>query len=103
MTPDLPAVLAGRVLLTPSCWLWTGAVQSRGYGSVWIDGRTHLVHRIAWEHAHGPIPGALTVDHIACFSKACCRPSHLRLLTRSENSRLGSLLRWGRCDLAAVA
>lgn len=52
----LPVNFADKV--QPStCLAWTGAVQSSGYGSVGIgNGKTGLAHRVAWEHARGPIP-----------------------------------------------
>ena len=56
------------------CWLWQGKLKTGGYGP----------HRRAWEIAVGPIPDDLTIDH-TCEVKNCCNPTHLRLLTRSEN------------------
>jgi hypothetical protein len=87
----LPARLALRIEQRAACWLWTGAVQSRGYGSV-ADGRggTALAHRVAYEAAVGPIPEGLTLDHVAgrgCISKLCINPAHLEPVTRAENVR----------------
>lgn len=79
--------MAARIESTPDgCWLWTGCVNSKGYGNVGIAGNVHLTHRVAYEALRGPIPPGLTVDHL-CRAKTCCNPAHLELVSRAENSR----------------
>lgn len=84
----LPANLANRILLTSDgCWLFTGATQSRGYGSVGIGNkRTALAHRVAYEATVGPIPDGMTIDHL-CLNKTCLNPEHMEIVTRAENTR----------------
>jgi hypothetical protein len=68
------------------CWPWTGATQTRGYGSFGTgDGRTALAHRVAYELWVGPIPADLTIDHL-CFNKRCMNVAHMEVVTRAENS-----------------
>lgn len=72
------------------CWVWQGAKINNRYGKMKVYGKTLLAHRLSWEHKHGPIPKDMTVDHKIeegiCTSSLCVRPSHLQLLTNSENS-----------------
>lgn len=68
------------------CWLWTGALNSRGYGCWGVQGVSHLTHRLAYEALVGPIPDRLTLDHL-CRVKACCNPAHLEPVTAAENIR----------------
>lgn len=75
-----------RVNKTESCWLWTGAVDGRGYGAMKRAGKLHKVHRFAYELIVGEIPDFLTIDHL-CKNKLCCNPSHLEPVTAGENSR----------------
>lgn len=78
---------AHRVTVDPSgCWLWQGARNSTGYGSIGIGGRTYLTHRVAYEQMVGPIPPGLTIDHL-CQVKTCCNPTHLEAVSRGENLR----------------
>jgi hypothetical protein len=72
------------VIADNGCWLWTGAVQSRGYGSIGLHGRSLLVHRLAYEQAHGPVPFGMQVDHL-CRVKRCCNPAHLEAVTPKVN------------------
>lgn len=87
---DAPERFWRRVEKTPACWLWMGAVQSRGYGSFGIArGKTVLAHRFAYELCVGPIPAGLTIDHVrarGCTDKRCVRPDHLEPVTGEENS-----------------
>ena len=56
-TTELPQTLFwAKVEKTDTHWLWTGAHQSRGYGSFAIAGKTYQAHRLAYETAYGPIP-----------------------------------------------
>lgn len=69
------------------CWLWTGGVDSDGYGQTWREGRTKKAHRVAWEICHGAIPEGLFVLH-NCPSgdnPRCVRPEHLWLGRHAEN------------------
>ena len=66
------------------CWEWTAALTPSGYGQVRVDGRLVTAHRYAWSILRGPIPEALTLDHL-CRNRRCVRPSHLELVTRGEN------------------
>jgi len=54
------------------CRLWLGAVDRKGYGSVNRSTKRTLVHRLAWELTHGPIPDGLWVLHV-CDTPACVR------------------------------
>lgn len=83
----LPANLANRILLSSEgCWLFTGAKQSRGYGSVGIGNRrTALAHRVAYEACVGPIPDGMTIDHL-CLNKTCLNPEHMEVVSRAENT-----------------
>lgn len=79
-----------------SCLRWRADLRhdKDGYGEIWISGEGYRkVHRIAFELAYGSIPRnpdgtTQTVDHIRgiCFHKDCFELTHLRLLSRGDNS-----------------
>ena len=74
-----------KVVRTDSCWLWTGAVTSSGYGLLKRSrGVTVYAHRLAYEMAHGPVPPGLTVDHL-CGSRLCVNPDHFEAVTLRTN------------------
>jgi len=86
VTDLLPPRLADKVDNTGTCWIWTGAKNAKGYGSVGIGGRkTALAHRTVYELLAAPIPEGMTLDHL-CMVKACVNPEHLEPVTREENA-----------------
>jgi hypothetical protein len=86
-----------RCVRIGDCLVWQGYVTPKGYGQInrkdyeqRKGGGLAYVHRVAYEHAHGPIPPGLTIDHVedrGCRFKACCEETHLEVVTRGENSR----------------
>jgi hypothetical protein len=77
------------------CRIFTGSLNSRGYGLVGAGKRNRsiLVHRLTVIVRDGDIEPELTVDHL-CGVKACVNPRHLEVVTRSENSRRGAVGHW---------
>lgn len=71
------------------CVVWTGCLNSRGYGVVSFRGSRVLTHRLSYEAQVGPIADGMTIDHL-CRNKRCVHPDHLEVVTREENSRRAS-------------
>lgn len=69
-----------------NCILWTGALNSRGYGCFGVEGKSQLAHRVAYEDVHGPIPDGMTVDHL-CRVTRCVNVDHMEIVTIAENNR----------------
>lgn len=69
------------------CWIWLGACNSWGYGTVGYKGGNKNASRVAWMVTHGDItePG-IDVLH-TCDEKLCCNPAHMYLGTDKDNSR----------------
>src|SRR5690348_3625220 len=70
---------------TDSCWIWTGSLNTSGYGILRI-GKTTSVHRFAYELLVGPIGEGLQLDHVCCV-RHCVNPAHLEPVTAAENMR----------------
>jgi hypothetical protein len=67
------------------CQIWLGTISKFGYGTVTANGRTgQKVHRLAYEIAHGPIPGGSHILH-RCDVRCCINPSHLFIGTNADN------------------
>lgn len=79
------------------CWLFTGAIDTTGYGRMGrgrrADGVGH-VHRMTYELWRGPIPTGLHIDHL-CRERRCCNPWHLQAVTQTENNRRAAAHRMG--------
>lgn len=68
-----------------ACILWPFG-HNAGYGSVYIDGQFHHVHRFVCEHAWGPPPEPDLYAAHRCGVRSCCSKQHLRWATPAENS-----------------
>lgn len=71
--------------LPNGCKVWTGAINSAGYGLITVNGKVTRAHRYAWERVNGSIPEGMLIDHI-CHNRACVEVTHLRLATRAQNN-----------------
>ena len=64
--------------LDTPCVIWAGGVNNSGYGH----------HREVFEHAHGPIPTGLVIDHL-CRIRRCINTSHMEPVTQRVNVQRG--------------
>lgn len=93
--PEAVQRFEAKIMPEPNsgCWLWTGAIQSGGYGSLIHKGRSWKAHRFAFVLYRGPIPNGQDVMH-HCDVPSCVNPDHLSAAPTVENVR--DLWRKGR-------
>lgn len=81
--------IVARCVRVGECLVWIGSKTTpNGYGQITVNKQRVLIHRLVYEHAHGPIPEGLVIDHVVargCCHPACCNPSHLEAVTEREN------------------
>lgn len=71
-----------RIHETTGCWLWTGRLQTDGYGVISLPNesntrrRDYLVHRLSYIEFKGQ-PNKFVLHIVECFFKHCFNPEHL--------------------------
>ena len=80
-----------KINKTDVCWLWTGALNNRGYGVFHVGGRcgkTILAHRFSYMLEYSDILEQAFVLHkpVVCHNRACVRPDHLYLGDNTQNT-----------------
>lgn len=85
MTPE-ERLARNYTVADNGCWLWTGAVNTQGYGIITFAGRTWRAPRFSYTVHHGPIPAGLVLDHFVCENPRCINPDHVRPVTQRENA-----------------
>jgi hypothetical protein len=89
MLEQLPPKMRTKIHDTPEgCWEWTGAITSKGYGSIGHEGRRLSSHRLSYELLVGEIPDGLHLDHL-CRNRKCCNPEHLEPVPQRTNTLRG--------------
>lgn len=64
------------------CWVWQRAVNSSGYGHLYVNGEHKYAHVHYYEQEHGPVENnGRTISsrqvHHDCGNKLCVNPVHL--------------------------
>lgn len=67
------------------CIIWTKRKSAAGYGQIRYEGRSRIVHRLAWEIERGIPPSGMVVNHV-CGNRACFNLDHLELQCYVGNS-----------------
>lgn len=69
------------------CWLWTAAVNPKGYGQFYWEGCMRLAHTVSYKAVY-PVVDGYTIDHL-CRVRRCCNPAHLEAVPHVVNVRRG--------------
>jgi hypothetical protein len=81
------------------CWPWTARVNCYGYGTIKVDGKSVLAHRLLWDITN---PDDLVSEeeaiYHACNSPRCCNPAHLLKDIRYKGKSLEDRF-WERVDV----
>jgi hypothetical protein len=72
-----------------TCWYFDGALSNGGYAQIKHNGRTPLVHKLAYETFVGPVPDGKVIDH-KCRERSCFNPDHLEAVAPYENFLRGN-------------
>lgn len=83
--PSVDERFWAKVEKTNTCWRWIGHTNGFGYGLFKAHRRQYVAHRFSYELLVGPIPEGKVLDH-TCFNKDCVNPSHVVVVTQSQNS-----------------
>lgn len=83
--PELFARFMAKVETGAGCWGWDAAKTKFGYGQLRVARHCVPAHRLSWTFFRGPIPAGLCVLH-RCDNPPCCRPDHLFLGTKADNT-----------------
>lgn len=81
------------------CWIWTGALNERGYGLIGRGARgqgMEKAHRLSYRLHKGEIPDGNVIMH-KCGNPTCVNPWHLVAGTQKENAQ--DTVRMGRLKL----
>lgn len=70
--------------MNKECCEWKGAKNVAGYGTIRMNGKTYLAHRLAVALSGRNIPKSLVCDHL-CRNRACVNPDHIELVSTKEN------------------
>ncbi len=109
VTEELRQAILSRVVCTPGCWEWQGYVDKKGYGKLWVGGRSGrrlAAHRASYAVFAGPIPDGLVIDHL-CRNTRCINPDHLEPVPQRTNllrgeSPMATARRTGLCKRGHV-
>lgn len=68
-------------------WPFSGSTDGKGYGHLYVDGKTVRAHRYMCTLTHGPAPSPNHDTAHSCGQghNGCIHPKHLRWATRVEN------------------
>jgi hypothetical protein len=80
-----------KVAPVGECLLWTGCLDSRGYGRIYseVTKKGRRSHVVSFEIAYGPVPDGLEIDHL-CRNRSCVSPAHLEAVDHRTNMLRGS-------------
>ncbi len=98
-----PAPAPKHLIHLGDCWMWTGAINDRGYGVFYCPGfpaigggrrRNARAHRwsMAFWYGAAKLDG-LTHDHL-CRRTACVNPRHGAAISLTENTARGNRMRY---------
>ena len=85
-----------KVDKTDSCWLWTGSMNTYGYGQVKLNCKNYQAHRVSWFLIGSTIPEGHVIRH-KCRDRKCVNPEHLETGTQAEN--MADMIRDGTSNI----